>query len=274
MQLYNMRDSSFWSKRLSAQEDNISRTLCWISEHKDHPNVKRFYKRLTRERFSYIIALYSAGVELERCRAELKELVKENAVYNEKYRDNGFAYYNLLSYTSLGIMLKIDQATVEQIISIYETSEKKSQLIELLLHHLQPTFKVKTPPDNFENTVLFQNMLNGRISPDTEKIHTFLQNVWYSLQKEEEWYDSHIESPDYFDGYWCFEAGAVVVALELDDESLQNTPYYPYRMAHYRYDVSHDVVQSRFPAIPPTQSVPVEKKEKTRSGWFFSFLKN
>lgn len=52
---------------------------------------------------------------------------------------------------------------------------------------------------------------------------------WYSLNKFEVWYNSHLAPPDEmrYCGYWAFEAAALAYLLDLDDTPLHKHLFYP-----------------------------------------------
>lgn len=47
-------------------------------------------------------------------------------------------------------------------------------------------------------------------------------------------YEAHKSSQKIYYGYWSFEAGAVAKILQIDDTGMEQMPYYPYDLVHYK----------------------------------------
>lgn len=60
----------------------------------------------------------------------------------------------------------------------------------------------------------------------------YLTNDWYS--EDCGCYEAHKSTQNIYYGYWSFEAGAVSKILGIEDESLKETPYYPYDLVHFK----------------------------------------
>ena len=60
----------------------------------------------------------------------------------------------------------------------------------------------------------FDDLSNDTIS---RKILSYLNDFWYSSNSEEAWYDSHKSKDNLYYGYWCYEIGAVVKALGMNE---------------------------------------------------------
>ena len=67
----------------------------------------------------------------------------------------------------------------------------------------------------------------------SQEILSYLNDYWYSSNSEEAWYDSHKSKDNLYYGYWCYEIGAVVKALGIEDSQFKNQVYYPYDLIHY-----------------------------------------
>jgi len=65
-----------------------------------------------------------------------------------------------------------------------------------------------------------------------KELKIFLDKIWYKMNREMYWYNSHKDSDIYF-GYWSFESAALVKLLGLDDSILRDNKYYPYDIAHF-----------------------------------------
>ena len=69
-----------------------------------------------------------------------------------------------------------------------------------------------------------------------KRLEKYLKKEWYRGHSDLSWHDDHKYGINH-DGYWCFESGALVKVLGLDDSSLKGLPYYPYDMVHWNDNI-------------------------------------
>jgi len=55
---------------------------------------------------------------------------------------------------------------------------------------------------------------------------------WYAASRHEPYFDSHKRGEE-FRGYWSWEAGAIAVALNIDDSSFRDAQFYPRDLADF-----------------------------------------
>jgi hypothetical protein len=65
-----------------------------------------------------------------------------------------------------------------------------------------------------------------------QRLKQYLEKEWYKGHANSGWYDNHKSKHATYSGYWCWESGALVKALGLEDSSLKEQLYYPYDMVH------------------------------------------
>ena len=68
--------------------------------------------------------------------------------------------------------------------------------------------------------------------PDRPKLMEEYLADWYGASRREPYYDRH-KQPDVFLGYWSWEAGAIAVALNIDDASFRAAQFYPRDMVDF-----------------------------------------
>lgn len=64
-----------------------------------------------------------------------------------------------------------------------------------------------------------------------ELIRHYLEYEWYRADCG--YYEDHKSELDIYCGYWSFEAAAVAKIIGINDNGMENMPYYPYDLVHY-----------------------------------------
>ena len=126
-------------------------------------------------------------------------------------------------------------------------NEIEKKLINFILNADKSSIEDIWKPDNLifyltdqydkkrEGLPAYEELYNITQLPKSEAekaIKEYLQ-IWYSLHKEDPWYNTHLRDKGY-SGYWAWEVGAVVKKMGLDDSSFKDNPYYPYDIVHWR----------------------------------------
>ncbi|EMR06541.1 hypothetical protein C772_01436 [Bhargavaea cecembensis DSE10] len=184
--------------------------------------------------FNELIALYSAGRPLDEFRGFLPEVVgiMERAYTPSVIRN--MDYYNeCLWLMSIGIMLDIEDGLMNRIKQIARIYQNHDKMMDFLMngsvsgnHHF---FLMDRPCANLDDVLMTSDK-------DTSVMHLaqYLHSNWYPAHEGTGWHDTHAIDDFVYRGYWSFESGAIVKILGLDDNSLNDTPYYPYDMVHYK----------------------------------------
>ncbi|MCS0630466.1 PoNi-like cognate immunity protein [Telluria mixta] len=74
---------------------------------------------------------------------------------------------------------------------------------------------------------------------------------WYEASRREPYYDAHTGAPSFM-GYWAWEAAAITIALNVDDQSYRDLPFYPRDLVEHRRNAT---------AASVTQASPTETAE-------------
>jgi hypothetical protein len=143
-------------------------------------------------------------------------------------------YNDLLWYTSLGVLFRVDGQDAAILEQIALTTGSADQLICSLLRAIKPDHSVPAveevpPPYHIAASVFSMNRLQAEAV-----LADYLKKQWYRGQRHEAWYNDHKWDDNLYLGYWSFETAALVRILGLNDEKLKKSPYYPPDLADYQ----------------------------------------
>ena len=169
---------------------------------------------------------------------EQKKLVYDREPLNQYGISN---YFQMLSILSLAYLLNIEEGDFKKIASAIEKDGVKDKIYSFLISNRLKEVKMSTNESyqhNFAVVDTYQ-VLREAISVDNKGessmlVGRFLKSEWYSnLTKAGVGYlDRHDNKSNSYNGYWCFEAAAVVKIKGLDDSSFRDHPYYPADLVH------------------------------------------
>lgn len=173
-----------------------------------------------------LIAKYSKGDELDELEKEYFELVSEwEEVWNPQY------YNKNLQMISLGVLFGAKNEFARKVKMMLEKSGIDDWLLDYMLNSLvenqtEPKKEMLFPKTfaSLQKVVSQENKI--------QLLETYLTNDWYN--EDCGCYEAHKSNQNIYYGYWSFEAGAIAKILNINDSSLQNTPYYPYDLVHYK----------------------------------------
>ena len=151
--------------------------------------------------------------------------------FDEGYQSSG----KLLQIVSLSILLDISKEKFNKIINFIDIVDKidieerwkPDSLVFFLIGESDKLRKGFNKP----NQKLFEITKLTKLEAENA-INNYLKD-WYSMNKDEPWYNSHLRDHGY-SGYWAWEVAAVVKVMGLDDATFKNNPYYPYDMVHWK----------------------------------------
>lgn len=231
-----IKDESYFTDYLSNVDSSIEKFQFAIAKVKkergaDDSGVQNGYSILNNRYIKKLRALYSAGRPIE----EIETLMPTIIESMEKTW-NGRDIEQMLWVLSVGVMLELDNELFDRMVSLVRKYNLQNPLIEFLI---QGNLK-GTPTATANGTLAIPyNMLFDVIQADdkpvqVQKLKDYLEKYWYESNEDAGWHDTHKHRDDLYSGYWSFESGAVAKILRLSDESLKNTPYYPFDLVHYK----------------------------------------
>ncbi|TWP23051.1 DUF1911 domain-containing protein [Apibacter muscae] len=174
---------------------------------------------------------YSQGGDVQQILPYFEKAIENlSQGWSEEYQ----GYNLLLEMVSLGVLLDIPKNEFQKIkdfihkadVSSIEDLWKPDSLIFYLLGETDKKRESPFPAYKKLYQITQQPKEEAEIS-----IKKYLDN-WYSMHKDEPWYNSHLRDSGY-SGYWAWEVAAVVKVKGLDDTGFKDNPYYPYDMVHW-----------------------------------------
>lgn len=181
------------------------------------------------------IALYSSEANKEQVTASLLEAI---AAFEAGFHWEGFAksyamYDQMIWMLSLGILCDLEVEDFKRIVAVIQRGGATDTLIKTLVNYRLPgamtgsSYIQKSPYESLNLLVIGQDK-------QLSFIKQYLDKKWYQGHKAAPWYDSHKRTKvnTYF-GYWAWEVGALVKIYNIDDSSLNNQQYYPFRAVHW-----------------------------------------
>lgn len=225
-----MRDSiktkAYFDEFVSQNTERICKFIEKLNSGSiDEARVPLINSKVVDLRTGILVAKYSRGDSIDDIKKEFEDLID---IVCEKgdvsiYEDN-------LCWASMAYLLDVNYDKMMRLRSKLMESETYDYLIDYVFLGLESDI------DN--NTISFQREYKKLMKYiDDRSKETFLKYLrgWYRSHYHSSWYDSHKnEKYKLYFGYWCFEAGAIAKRLQLDDDDLQDEPYYPYDLVHYK----------------------------------------
>jgi hypothetical protein len=221
--------------------------------------------RMTKARATYALNLlalqYSAGSPI----ADLRALFVATVDYYESYAkysagfnaqqgpsyraphitlgDSEYQYANQL--VSFAFLLGL-KSTLERIAAIidFDCPVPDGMLDRLLGVYLGGRLK---PSECTKHLPYFKTLKIFDASPsEREELMAEYLEDWYTASRREPYYDSHKRGEE-FRGYWSWESGAIVVALNIDDASYRDAQFYPRDLVDFARQAEKDYAPSGAP---------------------------
>ena len=226
------KDKIYFEKYIENQQERKKK---YIDRINSLPNPEEgFYKSSTTlDLFSrnVFIAKYSAGYPIKDMYDDYIEMLK----WFETTYSSISTYVQLVWMLSIGILLEVEEADFNRLITLVDQDNPDDRLIDFLIafqrkawHSRATSFKFPQPYGNLDS------IITGESRNAVSELKIYLDKRWYKGHASAGWYDSHKGKRDTYIGYWSFESGAIVKILSLDDTILQDQPYYPYDMVHWQ----------------------------------------
>lgn len=190
--------------------------------------INSAYETMFNYQLDNVHAFYSSGIELSEIKKSFLSLV---STASETWKiDSG--YVQMVTMLSIGILLEIEEEDFNKLINLVERDNVNDFLINYLIRYRKSDWQ---QTDSF----LWNKPYKGiaeivSLSKDDklkalERLKKYLKEWYKSLETK-----THESKWNIHTGYWCWEAGALVKILDLDDSSLKEQQYYPYDMVHWK----------------------------------------
>jgi len=205
-----------FSKKLSNNEIREDRIL----------PVKEFMYLI---KYHMMIAKYSAGYPLEEVKKDYMDVLKDLPLYLKDDPELS----QRINMVSMGILFEIEDEHFDMLARFIEETGEKEYMFDYLIHYRKPKWDVSDKV-RFESVFGWIKKATQMSKSDAEAfLAEYLKSKWYSTHEDFYWYDNHKSKVNGYFGYWCFEAGAIVKIMGLDDSALKGNRYYPYDLVHY-----------------------------------------
>ncbi|MEM6379169.1 MAG: PoNe immunity protein domain-containing protein, partial [Bacteroidota bacterium] len=196
-----------------------------------------------------IQAIYSSGFEMKEMVPMLIEAIDLSSLSwsgNRKFIGSEGVeldqyslgtYDEMLWMLSLGYLLGISTEDFEKLVNIIDEDGIKDKLFEFIISTKIRTRSLLGQESYKNGWKLFGKLREAIGAKDKAQaeslIKGFLEKDWYKEHKNVGWYDNHKGKHDTYSGYWCFESGAIVAIMDLDDSSFRDNEYYPKDLVDY-----------------------------------------
>jgi len=216
---------------------------------KSEKNGEQLYNRPNWEAIQYnledifkyqydnILAKYSAGVSVLEFKEELFPVL--STMETSWKKSNG--YVQMVWMLSIAIMLNIEDEKFIKLVKMVEKDNPNDFLVDFLIRHRIPSWQGKSDNLMFKRPYLATQEIVTLAQYDKikglERLKKYLLKEWYRGHSDAGWHDAHKSNWNIHTGYWCFESGALVKILGLDDTSLKGLLYYPYDMVHWNDEI-------------------------------------
>jgi hypothetical protein len=237
-----LRDDAYWQKWI---DDCIDAVAKQQDKLKVSPFPEKWKRNSITQNLYYdcmrlITLKYSSGTPVEDISEHYPQLIDAWVGYNQHISsgDNKphlllkWDYERVLTLISWGILFNADQGFFQKIAD-HMHSDGEDLLIETLLatklnNRIIPERIIY--PKSFELLCRATQTSGGQ---QTALVKEYLSN-WYKNMKDFINYDAHkAKGEGGFEGYWSFEAAAVVALYNIDDSSFRDMDFYPKDMADF-----------------------------------------
>ena len=208
----------------------------------DHPYEKiekamgGYYYGIFLSGFKTFYAGYSLGKDIEGLKP-LGEGLLYGLYKRRKWKDS-MGFEDARAALIFIIILNIKTEYVEKFIKLIREKGLKDRYIDHLINYIDEKEEIKAKEILFkkrEKTVMEVVDLakEGKKEEATKLLKKYVEKQWLNMQDDQCILDKRAHLEDYYVGYWCIEASALVKMYDLDDKILKECDYYPYELAHF-----------------------------------------
>jgi hypothetical protein len=178
---------------------------------------------------------YSLGVSINILSKDILEL--RNFLL-EYWKKNDGSYSNIEFVFYMAIIFKFSLEKVSPLLNLLEKENYKDFILDTMANYFNPDFQIRTEKLKFNKSLKPLKEIIKFAKKDkkaaVERLKHYLNEEWLNMQDGRIYKNQHLRedgSLSYL-GYWCIEAAALVIMLDLDDTELKDCDYYPYDLVH------------------------------------------
>lgn len=194
-----------------------------------------YYYGIFLSGFDAFYAGYSLGKDIE----EIKP-IGEGLLYGlyKNFKYDIVCFEDIRATLIFIIILNIKTEYVEKFIKLIRKNELEDRYIDHLINYIDEKEEIKSEEILFkkrEKTVMevIDLVKDGKKEEATKLLKKYVTKQWLNMQDDQTVIKKNSHLKDYYVGYWCIEAAALVKIYDLDDEILKECDYYPYELAHF-----------------------------------------
>lgn len=205
------KDSAYFKEYLKEEKDRLSK---FKEKRKTMNNTEKVDLYISTISINILVAEFSAGADKEELLSAYKDVIK----YCHKP-----SYEEILRLLSFAVML----GDKTEILSFIESNLKTIQedkLLSVLLNYLRGD---AVTANGYKVESLYSRLNEFFEANDKESALKKYMNGWYSASAGASWYETLKSNTDTYNGYWCFEAGALAIIYGLDLNDLAQNEYFP-----------------------------------------------
>ena len=222
-----IKDLEYFNEFLQEEQARITRFSDKLANGKVKPERQLPVKTKIHDlKLGMLTARYSRGDELSGLEGEYAELLKS---WKEVWEPD---HYNKnLKMISLGVLFEGDIVLAKEMNAMLKEANVDDWLLRFLLCSW-----IGNEMENKNGELLFPmdfSLLHKAVLTQNKRdaLQEYL-SCWY--REGCGCYEAHKSSQRIYYGYWSFEAGAVAKILNIDDTGMEQMPYYPYDLVHYK----------------------------------------
>lgn len=176
---------------------------------------------------------YSLGISLNELRNNI-DLILENIYLTW----DGTVYDDIRKAFELAIIFDIRSEKIVRLMDLMIEYRYEDKYLYMLAKYLNPHWQKDTDEFKFKKATIplveVIELASNSKKEAAERLKTYLNKQWFNMQKEGLITNKDHLKENKYRGYWCIEASGLVKMLNLDDEILKESNYYPYDLAHYK----------------------------------------
>ncbi|WP_271782005.1 PoNe immunity protein domain-containing protein [Aquimarina algiphila] len=229
-----LKDKKYFEEFVNQTEKRVSNFSSKLNNNEvKEDRISNVEGKINSLKYELIEANYSRGEELKNITAFFYDYLTG---FLKNWESSN--YIGLLWNLSISIMLEIDDTEFNKLVQLVLKDNLNDYLIDFLVYSKDNTKDIKHA--NFEFDTPYKSLAEvislakNDKQESVNRLKIYLEKEWYKGHSDMGWYNSHKESMLLYSGYWCWEAGALVKILGLDDRILEDQQYYPYDMVHFK----------------------------------------
>lgn len=226
-----IRDKLFTEEQYLSQLKLYNEEILYYEQlHRSGKHIG--YDSLFNFRLRSLLVQFSVGKNLEDLKGNYMEIIR---IMPRFWTEKGF-YIEMLWMLSIGIMLEYDDNTMQKLVQLIKDNDVKDYIYDTFIRYRFPGWTQTTGtvlyPLPYQAVIAVTELAKQDKIEAVKRLEKYLKKEWYRGHSDLSWYNDHKYGINH-DGYWCFESGALVKVLGLDDSILKGHPYYPYDMVHW-----------------------------------------